>query len=775
MILHGADVGGGSSGVDTGDIGHSLRCRSAASAYLNKTFSTNTGNPFTASMWVKRGSLATRQFFFAATNGTNNSGIGFDATDHLVVVNNSGADNVSTAVFRDPTAPLHIVLQSNGTTVTVLVNNLQVLQFSASLTFFNTNVSHTIGRLGVSALYFDGYISRVAFVGGSVEAPSSFGYQNTEINEWVSKSQSAVKAVVDAGGTNSFMLDFDDATSLTTLGYDKSSKGNNWTLNNFSLTAGTTYDHMLDVPGNSYATLNPLNKTSSHVVSEANLKWEMSGGAGYSSRNSVAVSSGKWYAEVFVTAKTTQSVVGVIADSVPLTTSPISVSGSVQYYANAGTKYVNGSSSAYGATWTTGDLIGIALNMDSLTVEFFKNGTSQGTIALGTTGMSYYMTSGDENYLASVFQWNFGQAPLHASATYDSSSGGYFRYAPPTGFKALCQRNLPDPAILNPEDHFDVGLVTGNASVDQTITTRFPPDLIQIKARNAVIDWGWITKMIGGDKYLSSNTTTAETPSAANTVTFNSTGVSLKAGGSIINDAPRTYVDYLYKMGGAAVTNNNGSISSQVSANVLAGQSVVTYTGTGANATVGHGLAGAPELVIVKRRSAAGNWCVLCAKLPGAGYYLLLNSTSSYFTTASVFNSTNPTSSVFSLGTDGDTNTNAGTHVALCFHSVPGYSKIGSVVMNSSADGANVDCGFKPKYLLAKRIDAVSDWFEKDSSRSPYNVATALLYANNSAAEASSGFDVDFTTTGFKVRTALAGTYIYYAIADVAGKYALGR
>ena len=145
-------------------ISRSVRLRSSATAWLNRTASGSGGNPFTFSCWLKRGALATRQFFFAATNGTNNSGIGFDASDRLCVVNNSGADNVSTAAYRDPSAWYHIVMNSNGTNVIVFVNGQQSFTFAASVVFFNTAVSHTIGRLGVSALHFDGYLTEINFI-----------------------------------------------------------------------------------------------------------------------------------------------------------------------------------------------------------------------------------------------------------------------------------------------------------------------------------------------------------------------------------------------------------------------------------------------------------------------------------------------------------------------------------------------------------------------------------------------------------------------------------
>ena len=288
MIFDTGEVG--ASGVDVGDIGHSLQFR--ASAYLSRTpGSAGNRKTFTWSGWVKRGKLGAPQSLLDGYQYTiAGDYLRFNPSDNLEFQYQPGAWGTSAAVatssvFRDPSAHLHILLLVDTTQATsssrvrIFVNNVEqttsgtypALNFD--LLAINTTKQHLIGATGSSGgpvNFFDGYISRVAFVDDQALTPSSFGYLNTDINEWVTKSQAAVKAVVDAGGTNSFMLDFDNGSSLTTLGYDKSSKGNNWTLNNFSLTAGATYDWMLDVPGNSYATLNPL-YTGKSTLSNGNL------------------------------------------------------------------------------------------------------------------------------------------------------------------------------------------------------------------------------------------------------------------------------------------------------------------------------------------------------------------------------------------------------------------------------------------------------------------------------------------------------------------------
>ncbi len=438
-------VGFGSSGYDVGDIGHSLRFRSSASAYLSRTITTDATSTYFAA--VKRGKLGVVSPIF-------DTNIKFNANDTLTAFGLT-----TTAVFRDPSAWYFIHVSNGG----LYVNGVS---FGAVTTSALTNPR--IGFDGTN--YFDGYIARLGCVAGSSAAYTNFGYLSTSINGWVTKAQSQVKAVVDAGGTNSFMLDFDNATSLTTLGYDKSSKGNNWTLNNISLTAGVTYDWMLDVPGNSFAVLTPIQyQRVTTAYSEANLKWSRSSASNGAVSSSIAFSSGKWYAEFTIAGTDGSQRIGIATiTSTVFGTSEVpfgGVSTSYAYQAD-GTKD-NNSSAAYGSTFTNTDVIGVAVDMDSNKIWWAKNGVWQasGDPAAGTNsaftvtaGVYVIGYSGESSAACNA---NFGQAPLNASASYDSASGGYFRYTPPTGFKALCQSSLIAEGTVIVSGSF-----TGNASAD---------------------------------------------------------------------------------------------------------------------------------------------------------------------------------------------------------------------------------------------------------------------------------------------------------------------
>jgi hypothetical protein len=241
-----------------------------------------------------------------------------------------------------------------------------------------------------------------------------------------------------------------------------------------------------------------------------------------------------------------------------------------------------------------------------------------------------------------------------------------------------------------------------------------------------------------------------------------------------VNGSASTYVGWQWKAGGTAVTNTSGSISSQVSAGATQGFSVVTYTGTGANATVGHGLGVAPSMIIVKNRITAGrNWPVYHANMnatPTSGT-LWLNVTNAFQTP--VMWPSAPTSSVFTISADSDVNTSGQSNVAYCFAPIAGFSAFGSYTGNGSTDGTFVYLGFRPRWLMIKRTDATQNWAIVDTSRDTFNVSNKRLFANLSDAEDTgiSNF-VDLLSNGFKFRdsnvscNASGGTYIYMAFCE---------
>lgn len=788
MSLFSRNILVGASGAQGYQISRSVRLRSSASAYFNRTpASASNRKTWTWSGWVKRGKLGTSQVLFEAGNPAGTL-IGdlfllqFTSGDILRFDIPTVGATTTTAVFRDPSAWYHVVVAMDTTQATsanrtkIYINGVQqVLSAQPSITqnadlAVNNNVAHYHGRYDGSSLWFDGYLTEVNFIDGQALTPSSFGQFNAVTGVW--------QPIKYAGtyGTNGFYLNFSDNSNNTaaTIGKDWSGNGNNWTPNNISVTAGATYDSMIDTPtpfadgGNgrgNYAVLNPLLENSWWAapvrasITNGNLNATASANDQAAFSNWDIPTDTKVYLEVTANGSNTSNTILVAAKS--------RATFEVGYYQN-GLKQINGNTStSYGASWTTNDVIGIAIDRANNSITFYKNGVSQGEIINTFPSQTvlvgcYLVTSGQS------MTFNFGQRP--------------FAYTPPTGFKALNTQNLPEPTIKKGNQYFDATLWTGNGGTQSIVNAGgFQPDLVWAKDRSTTNFHALYDAVRGATKVIQSNTTTAEQTFATGLTSFNSNGFTTGSN-SDTNTNGNSYVGWQWKANGAGVTNTDGSITSTVSANTTSGFSVVTYTGTGANATVGHGLGVALKFIIAKRRNASVNWFVGSGALPSWSYALEgLNTTSAANSGATaVWNSTAPTSSVFSIGTD--LSASGGTYVAYCFSEVAGYSKFGSYVGNGSADGPFVYCGFRPRWIMVKSSTSAQDWKLLDTARNTYNSTDSLIAANTSGAEDTNAvYNFDILSNGFKPRNTYGyantsgATYIYAAFSEVGFKYALGR
>lgn len=782
---------GSSGSVVLPEVANSLRF-DGTNDYLARTPGI-AGNrkTWTWSGWVKRGTInaGANTLLFSAAGTTYDNAIhitGGGVNDILRLQfdgNNAGVVPTS-GVLRDPSAWYHIIVAVDTTQATatnrvrIYINGAEVLYGSATYptqnydTMFNSTNVHNIGRSATGgAQHFDGYLSNICFIDGQSLIPTSFAYTDPN-GQWRSLAKSALITLASAGGTNSFFLPFDNGASTVTLGYDASSKANNWTLNNMVRDGSATDCWSYDTPTNNFAVLNPLEKLSSGTIANGSLDTT---GQTACAPASIAISTGKWYFEgSFSAVSGASSLVQIGIQQL----SP----GNIQAYMNTGIKDLDSAQSAFGAAYAVGDVIGCAVDLDNKQMTFYKNGVLQGqfTFTLGGNYYPMFRSRGTTTFSGSI---NFGQRPV-ASGAWDSASGGYFRYTPPAGFKALCTKNLPIPSIIKPNKHFDATCYTGNGSAGgQSITNpgQFQPDLVWLKGRSAVSEHDQFDSVRGGTKYLVSNNINAEQTGTG--ITFNSNGFSLA--GSQYNDNALAVVGWQWKAGGVAVTNNAGSISSQVSVNTQSGFSIVTYTGTGANATVGHGLGAAPKLIIFKQRDGSGSWPVYYhvpeASLGFGVRYLLLNTTDASTYETGIWQSSIADSSKFYIGNSTYYNINAvnGQHLAYCFTEIPGFSKISSYTGNGSTDGPFVWCGFRPKYVLIKRTDTTGHWRIVDTARSAYNANGLDLYPNLSNAEGSVAFD--FLSNGFKPRVtapdynASGATYIYVCFAESPFKYSNAR
>ena len=324
--------------------------------------------------------------------------------------------------------------------------------------------------------------------------------------------------------------------------------------------------------------------------------------------------------------------------------------------------------------------------------------------------------------------------------------------------------------IDDPTEYFETTIFTGNGSTQNITGLNFQPDWIWYKRTNSTNHHRLIDSVRGSNKNIATDLANAENTEATYVSSFNSDGWSIGSN-TDINASNDTIVAWAWKAGGSASSNSDGSITSSVSASTTSGFSVVSYTATNANATVGHGLGQALDMLIVKNRDSSKDWRVWFKGFSGTER-LELNNAEAKASTSTSWNGTVPSSSVFSLGDDTNTNNSTDEYIAYCFAEKKGYSKFGTYLGNSSTDGTFVYTGFKPAWIMVKKINSANDeWNMFDNKRDDDNVITQRLVANITAANAA-GTYVDFLSNGFKWRinnnlaNGNGNTYIYMAFAE---------
>jgi hypothetical protein len=766
---------GSSSTVAGYQISRSIRFRPSASATFTRTPSV-TGNrrTFTFSTWVKRGKLGTSTGLFMAQQGTSNgnliSNIGFGSDDKLFFdIHTQGTLQIvlgsTVGVFRDPSAWYHIVVAintlhaTNSDGVKIYVNGVQqTLSFSnytqnADSAYNTINYPTYFARYwndGSTNSYADCHMTETYLIDGLQLTPSSFGETDSTTGVWEPKAYSG------SYSTNGFYLNFSDNSAATAaaLGKDSSGNGNNYTPTNISLTAGVTYDSMTDTPtlyadgdngrGN-YSTGNPLFVDSGAYTTWSNGNLDFSVPNAGKANSTLAASSGKWYAELIYA---TNALGGGVAQA-GITSRFVRA---VQY-GSTGQKNIDGTTSSYGSSFTNGDVIGIALNMDAGEVTFYKNNVSQGAISLsGASIDSAVFCLYGGGAVTSTGSFNFGQRP--------------FVYTPPSGFKALNTQNLSTPTIVKGSSYIDATTYTGNATTGTPVVNSgsMRPDFVWIATRNTTGNHMLYDSLRGADLPLYSNLTNIEGTAGDSMTAFNSNGFTLGSSAAT-NGSGNSYVGWQWKEG------------------AIPGFDIVSYTGnsTGSQTqNISHNLGVVPSCIIVKNRAVATNWPLYHTSI-GAGSYLYLNGTAASASDTTMWNNTSPTSSVFTVGTNGQSNNNGNAYVAYLWAQVEGFSRFSSYTGNGNADGPVVWCGFRPKYVMIKRSTTSGEsWGIFDSARNLYNETNLSLYANLTTAEGS-GAGLDFLSSGFKIRTTNAlcnsssATYIFMAFAENPFKYALAR
>jgi hypothetical protein len=770
-------------------IDDSLRFNDDDTAYLSRTpASAGDRKTWTWSGWVKRGNLGGFQDIFTQASGAASDTQKFNLrfnTDKIYVDAYTFNFLVTTPIFRDPSSWYHVVCVFDTTQATAN-NRIRLYINGGEITNFDTRNNPTLNtdygvnmatthRIGSnsSALgqYLDGYLSDVYFIDGEALDPSRFGKQDAD-GVWQPISYTGTY------GTNGFHLDFADNSTAAALGTDVSGNGNDWTPSGI-----TTDDQVPDSPSNNFATLNPLAQGNSTTLSEGNLNFTSSTTYGLVS-GTIGVKSGKWYWEALIGNTGTGNQVGLTN----VNTSPDIYMGIGMDFGYGITGIIygpNDTASQSGLTTsTTGDIIGVAMDLDAAEVKFYKNNSLIATVTSVDTSVDRFPAAADNSSGNQPdITANFGQDSSFAGnktrqGNTDANGIGDFYYTPPSGYLALCTANLPAPVIADGKEHFQTALYTGNGTTQAIGGLEFSPDFVWIKRRSATSSHQLTDAVRGPTKYLFSDLTNAEETRTNQVTSFDSAGFTVGSHGAV-NSSGNTFVAWNWNAGGSTVTNTDGTITSQVRANTDAGFSIVSYTSNGAAAieTIGHGLNTAPSVVITKNRSATSNWVTYHSAL-GNNAYILLNSSAAQasFTPYWSTSSTTWGQRQSGIGSNGD------NIIAYCFAGVDGFSKFGSYTGKGYTDGPFVYTGFRPAFVMVKRTDASADWYMFDVKRNAYNALTAALFSNDSSNEITNSlYAQDFVANGWKIRSsqnqfnAFGGTYIYMAFAENPFKTARAR
>ena len=535
----------GASGATDYEVERSLRFNDGDSPNLTRTpSSASNRRTFTISAWVKRSSFgAGHTIISQGTSGSDFFGVYFPSEQFSIRSRVGGSDQFeknSTGFFRDLSAWMHVLVAVDTTQSTAedraigYLNGVRVTNYSANTipaqnTELNMNTTETvyIGSFP-HCCHWDGYIAELQFIDGQALTPSSFAETDAATGEY--------KPIKYTGtyGTNGFYLNFSDnsGTTATTLGKDLSGNGNNFTPNNLSVSAGAGNDSLEDTPTNNFCVLNPLDKMGTVTVSEGNLKVVINGDNASLITGSFGVSSGKWYYEAVADTAGAGFVGWIRKDVSTYTGYPYQQGGTLLYFSQNGGRYKDGDGGAsYGASYTDGDIIGCAINLDDNEVTWYKNNASQGTLSIEAGTYNPNTTTGGSG---ATFTFNFGQRA--------------FSYTPPTGFKALNSANLPDPTILLPDKHFETLVYSGNGGTQSITGLNFQPDWVWVKNRTGTNSNVLFDAVRGATKELISNVTNSEGTEATSITSFDSNGFSVGSNGGV-NSGSGSYVAWNWDAG----------------------------------------------------------------------------------------------------------------------------------------------------------------------------------------------------------------------------------
>jgi hypothetical protein len=767
----------GDTGFYPYEIGQSCRFESSSDERLSRSVSSS-GNrkTFTWSCWIKRSDTTSSVLFNAGTSATEITRFMIQGDGNLRFNDKTGGDNLrkdTTALLRDVSAWYHLVCAvdltqaSNSNRVKLYINGTLQTDFSINDTFVNRNtyINKSGDDMVVGERSYDtasscsGYLAEVHFIDGTQVTADSFG--ETKEGVWIPKAYTG-----GSYGTNGFYLKFDQTgtgtASASTIGADSSGNNNHLTSTNLA----SIDSNRTDSPTNNFATFNQTWAYSSTYATtgtllDGALALSSSGSASSAWSTFLLPSSGKYYVEMRTSSTVSSNFVcGVMSTDG-------NVNRSVLFQTDGTIDLDNAQNQSGLASWVDGNTVGIRLNMDGGAsgfgeIQFYLQNSAYGTaVSISSATSPYALMTYGQTYV------NF------------RTDERDFAYSIPDGYSTLSTANLPEPTISpldgeQPSDHVNTLLYTGNGSSQNVSGLSFQPDWVWIKSRSSANKHKLYDAVRGVEKTLSSSGNDAESTEATTLTEFRSDGFAVGSNDGV-NKNTDSMVAWNWLGANGTASNSDGDITSTVSANTTAGFSIVSFTSTGSQATVGHGLSQAPEMIIAVQRTGSA-WSVYHVKV-GNDKRLRLDTTAAE-ASSSVWGSTTPTSSVFTQSITSTTN----PIIAYCFHSVKGYSDFGIYTGNGDADGPFVYTGFRPAFLMFKRTDSTTSWYMYDIKRDPVNLSGTILQADNNSAEAVSANNAfDFVSNGFKIRgtggtiNGSSGTFVYMAFAEMPFKYANAR
>ena len=770
--------------TDNGTIDNSVIFNDADNAYLSRTNDAGDRTRVTISVWVKRCALGAVQHIFDTYDGssTNDGYIRFNADNTMSIRLGSPSNMLYTTrmSFADTSKWFHIMLAVNTNDSTassrakLYIDGTQISAFStqtnagsADDTQFNySSATFRIGSTTGGTYDFDGYLAEFNQVDGQQLTPDTFGVTDTSTGRWIPKTLSGITY-----GTNGFRLKFQDSSAL---GDDTSGNTNDFSATNLASTDQTT-----DSPSQNFPTFDSNqtidNAGGTNIFSEGNLRVDMDyGGSGNQygmalMNPAYAVTSGKYYWEHKLISQShtnpsiyNLSMPGIIDLNVDkdITSYIGHTSGPTTYswYTLGGFVFCDGTydTQAYlpgGSTLPAiGDIINFALDMDNGAWYIGVNGTyvtgADGSVGNPASGSA--RTGAVRTFAPNTRKYIYGTSTQSGFNCVDEVNFGQksFIHSIPTGYTKWQQDNVP--------------------STDRNI-----PDMCWVKNRDS---GSWYHTIIDSSRgpllEIYPNGAFDEAAQANSLRKFLKGGYQCGEAGNWNLSGSRMVSWNWRANGGTTSANNNGSISSVVQANQTAGFSIVQFTGTGANATVGHGLSSAPEWIVCRNLEDTASWAVYHKDMSSAAYTLFLDTNAAQTSTSTMWNSTAPTSSVINVGANYASNGSSQKMVHYCWHSVDGFSKFGKYSGNNSTDGPFVYTGFTPSFIIVKKRNATADWTMQDTTRYFNNPNDRVLQPNLTDAEVTGYLAIDFLSNGFKFRStdnqhnASGGTYVYMAFAE---------